>query len=358
MRFHNKYRALGILITLVMLTGCSEEPTTKKPRTKSEHLVEVTQASVREVSIEKTLPGTLQPIRSVKIFTQEEGLLNKLPYFEGDKVEKNTQIAHLDDAPIRADLAKANAELEQAKLDFKRVKNLLPRKLASDDEVAKAKTAVQVAQSEVTQNQIRLNYTKITAPFSGIISERLVEAGDVIPKLDHILTLIDTSSLKAKVFVSELLLPLIKQNDPVTMTIDALGDQRFDAHVMRIHPVIDDDTRRGVIEIELSPVPESALPGQLCRITLSTLNKQRLMIPFDAMRNDNEGSFVYKIVEGKAVKTYIRTGLQSGFDIEVLDGLKDNDTVITKGFFGLKNKKAVKIVNSQAPETAITEKQL
>ena len=343
-----KFKLLTLITLTIFFSACSEESTTQKPKAGSGHLVEVTQAVVREVSIEKTLPGTLQPVRSVKIYTQEEGLLNQLPFFEGDLVNKDTLIAQLDDAPIQADLAKANANLKQAKLDFKRIKNLLPRKLASEDEVAKAQTAVDVAQSEVTQNTIRLNYTKITAPFDGIISERFVEAGDVIPKLDHILTLIDVSSLKAKVFISELLLPLIKQNDEVTMTIDALGDQQFDARIMRIHPVIDEDTRRGIIEVELNPVPEGALPGQLCRITLSTLTKQRLMIPFDAMRNDNKGSFVYKVVDGKAVRNYIRTGLQSGFDIEILDGVKANDVIITKGFFGLKNNKPVKIISSES----------
>ena len=160
------------------------------------------------------------------------------------------------------------------------------------------------------------------------------------------LTLIDTTSLKAKVFVSELLLPLIKLNDLVTLTIDALGDQQFQARVIRIHPVIDEDTRRGVIEINLQPVPTGALPGQLCRITLKSLKKQRLMIPFDAMRNDNEGAYVYRIIDNKVAKTYIRAGLQSAYDIEVLDGLTPQDTIVLKGFFGLKNKQTVKIISS------------
>ena len=178
MRFHNLSRALLLihllLIGVLTTTGCSDQPATSKQRQKSAHLVEVTQPELREVSIDKTLTGTLQAIRSVQIFNQEEGLLTKLPYYEGDVVEQGEQIAQLEDASVRADLAKATANLKQAELDLKRLKDLIPRKLASEDEVAKARTAVDVAKAEVIQNQIRLDYTKITAPFTGTISERLV----------------------------------------------------------------------------------------------------------------------------------------------------------------------------------------
>lgn len=352
---HRYGRALWLLLSLPLFLACSDRASDNNKKAATEHLVEITRAELREVSLQQTLPGTLQPIRSVNIFSQEEGLLISLPYYEGDRVSQGTEIARLDDALIRAELSKASANLKQAQLNLKRLKDLLPRKLASDDEVAKARTAVQVAQAELDHIAIRLEYTKITAPFDGTISARLVEPGDVIARLSHLLTLIDTSSLKATVYISELLLPLVKQDDAVSISIDALGDQQFAARVMRIHPVIDRDTRRGVIEVELTPVPEQALPGQLCRITINTHGKQRLMIPFDAMRNDSEGAFVFRIVDGKALKTPIRTGLKSGYDIEVLEGLQADQPIVLKGFFGLKHEQPVSIVGQDAPVTAAAQ---
>jgi membrane fusion protein (multidrug efflux system) len=346
MRIHSLIRAIALLALGLGLLACSDDQAPKKPKTATEHLVETTFAQTRDISIRQELLGTLQALRRVQIFNQEEGLLIELPYYEGDRVKKGAQLARLDDALVRAELGSASANLKQAQLDLKRIQNLLPRKLASEDEVAKARTAVDVAKAEVDQLKIRLDYTRIHAPFDGTISERRVEPGDVIPRLSHILTLIDTRQLKATVYISELLLPQISKGDAVSIKIDALGDQRFAAHVNRIHPVIDENSRRGVIEVILDPVPQRALPGQLCRITVDTRKQPRLLIPFDAMRNDNEGPFVYKIVDGKAIKTYIRTGLQHEFDIEVLDGLQAGEQIISKGFFGLKNKKPVKIVNS------------
>jgi len=258
-------------------------------------------------------------------------------------VKKNTVLAKLDDALITADLNKAHASLKQAKLDLKRLKNLLPRKLASDDEVAKSKTAVDIAQAELNHYTIKLAQTIIKAPFTGIISERLVESGDVMPLYKHIMSLIDSSRLKVKIYISELLLPLIQKNDHVKIKIDALGDQQFNGQVIRIHPTIDADTRRGIIEIELNPVPSGALPGQLSRITLNTKSKTRLMIPFDAVRHDNDGAYVFTVLENKSKRINVRTGLQNSEEIEILEGLNENDNVITRGFFGLKNNQAVNI---------------
>ncbi|HEY9051050.1 MAG TPA: efflux RND transporter periplasmic adaptor subunit [Gammaproteobacteria bacterium] len=346
MLYHTKTTLFTTLLLTLLVTACSPGDSDKDKDKKQAHLVETAVASIREVSIQQTLPGTLEAYRKVQVFNQEEGLLAKLDYFEGDKVSKGTLIATLDEALIKDELNKATATLKQAQLDFKRLNNLVPRSLASEDQIAKASTAVEIAKAEVSQYQTRLARTRILAPFDGIISERLVEPGDVLPMHQHILSVIDTSSLIARIYISELLLPLVNVGDPVEIKIDALGKQVFNGKVIRTHPTIDADTRRGVIEIELKPVPEGALPGQLCRVTLSTEKVSRLMIPFDAVRYDNTGSFVFVVQDNKAIRKNIKTGLQSQTDIEILDGVQEKDIVVTKGFFGLKTNAQVSISQS------------
>ncbi len=340
---HNKIKVISLFLVFLLLAACSDNQPVSKRHKKSAHLVEITSANIKQVSIQKTLPGSLEAVRTVQIFNQVEGLLTTLPFYPGDIVKKDTVLAKLDDALITADLNKARASLKQAKLDLKRLKNLLPRKLASEDEVAKSKTAVDIAQADLNRYTTKLAQTIIQAPFTGIISERLVEPGDVIPLYKHMTSLIDTSSLKVKIYISELLLPLIQKSDPVKIKIDALGDHKFNGQVTRTYPTIDTDTRRGIIEIKLNPVPEGALPGQLSRVTLNTKSKARLMIPFDAIRHDNDGAYVFTVSENKSGRINIRTGLQSGEEIEILEGLNENDNVITRGFFGLKNNQLVNI---------------
>ena len=337
---HNYNKVMALLLSVCILAACSDTPSARD-KDRPAHLVETTTVTLKDISLQTTLPGTLEAFRTVHIFNQEQGLLKNLPIYEGDKVKQNDLLASLDDALIKSDLNKATATLKQAELDLKRLHNLVPRKLASEDQIAKAKTAVQIARADVDHNQTRLNQTQIMAPFEGIISERLVEPGDVIPLYTHMLTLIDTSSLKARIYVSELLLPLINLDDPVFIKIDALGDQTFNGYVKRIYPTIDADTRRGVVEINISPVPAGALPGQLCRITLATENKPRLMIPFDVIRHDNQGTYVFKIENNKARRVNIRTGVQHNEDIEIIENLNENDIVVSKGFFGLEDDKEI-----------------
>lgn len=337
----HKYRkVLILLLAAFLLPACSDDTATSE-RKKPAHLVETSVVSIKDVSLETTLSGTLEASRVVRIFNQEHGLLKSLPFYESDHIKQNDLLASLDDALIRSDLNKATATLQQTQLDLKRLKNLVPRKLASEDQIAKAKTAVSIAQAEVDRNRTRLKHTQITSPFDGVISQRLIEPGDVIPLYSHMLTLIDISSLKVRIHVSELLLPLIKQNDLVTIKIDALGDLTFDGQINRIYPTIDADTRRGVVEIHIKPTPDGALPGQLCRITLSTEIKPRRMIPYDAVRHDDQGTYVFKIENNKAKRINIRTGIQHNENIEILEGLSENDVIVSKGFFGLGHDKEV-----------------
>ncbi len=339
-------RAFSLLLILLSLSACSDDKTATQQRKPTPHLVETARVDIQQVSIQKTLPGTLEAIRTVKIFNQEQSILTSLPFYEGQRVTKGTTLATLDNALIKADLNKAKATLKQAQLDLKRLQNLIPRKLASEDEIAKAKTAVDIAEAELNLQKTRLAHTRIQAPFDGIISLRQAEPGDVVPLHSHILSLIDTSSLKIRLFISELLLPLIKPGDAVSIRIDALPDQSFNGEVVRTHPTIDSNTRRGIVEVVLKPVPNQALPGQLARVSLSTQQQARLMMPFDALRHDNRGPYVFVVENQQAKHVAISTGLQTGEYIEVVEGLTRGDLVITKGFFGLKHNKTVTVTKS------------
>lgn len=336
-----------------MLSACGDSNEGDSKRKKDTHIVETVQAGYQNIAIERTLPGTLQPLREVRIINQLQGLLIEMPVFPGDRVSQGQVLAKLDDSLVKAELKKAKATLDQAKLDLRRLKNLAPRKLASESEVAQAKTQADIADAELKLKQTEFEHTLITSPIDGVISQREVEPGDVVPLHTHLLSVIDTSSLKAEISISELLLPSISIGSEVSIAIDALGAQHFPGKITRIYPSINKDTRKGTIEVMLSPVPEGALAGQLCRVRIQTPPQSRLMIPYDAMRHDKKGAHVFIVEDGKAIRVNITTGIQQDELIEVVDGLQDKQTIVSKGFFGLKEGIAVKSVthNQATPET-------
>jgi len=348
--------SLKVVISLLfslLFSACDNSDSTGSKRKKPAHLVETVITGYQNVSASRTLPGTLQPVREVQIINQAPGLLLKLPVYPGDKVKTGQTLAQLDDTIIKAEVQKAQATLNQARVDLRRLKDLAPRKLASESEVAQAQTRKDIAASELQLKQTEFKHSHIRAPIDGVISARMVEPGDVLPIHTQLLTLIDTTSLKAEIHLSELLLPLIEPGNAVDIQIDALGPQTFKGKIQRIYPSIDRDTRRGTIEITLSPVPKGAIAGQLCRVSLHTLSKSRLMIPYNSIRHDKQGAYVYVLNAEKALRVNITTGIQQGQLIEVLSGLNENQEIISKGFFGLKHNMNVKKVN---PANASLEK--
>ena len=356
-RLTPKYVTFLILLALAMFsTGCTDsgKPEKQAKRKPKDHLVEIIEVKQQPLAVSSVRNGTLRPMREVRIFNQEEGGVQKLPYYEGDVVKQGDVLVRMDDSLLRAELAKATANYSQALSDLTRLKKLRGKKLVAEEQIARASTALDVADADIKLLNARLGYTNVHAPFDGTVSQRLVEPGDVLPKYTHITSLIDVSALITEVPISELLLPSLHVGDAVSIRIDALGDQTFTGRISRIHPTLDRSTRRGIIEVQLSPVPEGARPGQLCRVTLSTREQVRRAIPFVALRRDNQSEYVYIVNDDNKVKRInVRSGIRLADRVEILEGLQDNHRVITRGFLGLRENKTVTIVNQDKSITQV-----
>lgn len=344
-----RLRLLAFTLPL-LIAACGQQtdaPAQAKKKPVKAHLVQ-TQVLAREsISSSYTRTGSLRARRLARIYNQEEGRILELPWFEGDQVAEDGLLLRLDDALLRAELDKAKANTRQARLDLKRMQNLVERKAASKDELERARTALDVAAAEQRMLQTRLGYMRIRAPFDGLISERLVEPGDVISEHTHVLTLVDPSSLVIEVQVSELLLPQLAVDDPVTLRIDALGGKPLSGRILRIHPQLDRNTRQGVVEVLLEPVPGGARAGQFARVTLNSAARERLLIAFSALQRDREGEFVYRLDEqSKVQRIPVRSGLRAADRVEIVEGLEAGDEIVIRGFLGLSPGKQVERVAS------------
>ncbi len=370
---------LSIWLTAFIIAGlvaCSQDTAKENRKPDKAHLVE--SASVERVNsgVTRVRTGTLRARREINIYAQEEGRVTALPNYEGDKVTKGQIIARLDDELLRSQLARAEATRLKAEQDLRRIRDLHKKRLTTDEELSRAETDLEVARADVELLNTRLSYTVIKAPISGVISNRLTEPGNVVEKHNQLLTISDPSSLVTEVSVSELLMPHMAIDDPVKVTIDALGPSVYNGHIVRIHPTLDPVTRRGMVEMELKPVPPGARPGQLCRVEFTTRVAPRLVIPFRAIRRDDQGEYVFVLQDagsainaadktdtnndqqpnksGKngdantvVIRAAVRSGLRLGEQVEILEGLEEKQQVVVRGFLGLSEGKKVKIVKPQ-----------
>lgn len=331
-------------ISVSLLTGCTDDPARiKKKPSRPAQLIELSSANTETIQHSSQRTGSLHARTKIQLFNQEEGALTELPFYEGAIVKKDDVLVRIDDKLLRAEFDKANATRRQAEQDLARLIKLRAKRLVAEEELTRAHTALDVAKADESLLQTRLGYTRMHAPIDGVISQRLAEPGLVVSKHTHLLTLLDTSSLITEVAVSELLLPGLSIGDDVEVRIDALPGQSFMGKILRIHPSLNVATRSGIVEIVLDPPPQGALPGQLCRVTLQSPPQARLMIPFSALRRDQEGEFVFTVNdEHKAIRSPVHSGLRIEQKIEILEGLKDGQQVIIKGFLGLKDGKPVR----------------
>ncbi|WP_027853827.1 efflux RND transporter periplasmic adaptor subunit [Marinobacterium litorale] len=334
--------------SLLLLAGCEQTEQAQTARSApSVHLVEVTRATLEPVSIHRTRTGTLRAERVVNIHAREAGEIRSLPFYPGDSVAQGAVLVELDDVLLRAELGRARAALSEAQQNLERLRQLTGRNLVSHEDLLRRETQARVARADVDILETRLAYTRIEAPFEGVISERLVEPGGVVERYDHLLTLIDPTQLIAQVSLSELVLAQLSVGDPVSVSIDALGGESVPAHVSRIYPQVDPVTRRGELEIRLASPPARAKPGQLIRVKLATADKPRLMLPFGALLFE-EQPFVYVVNrEGSVERRTLVTGIRLGDQIEILDGIEPGDRIVVRGFLGLTPGKAVSVVNAE-----------
>jgi membrane fusion protein (multidrug efflux system) len=335
-----------LLLLSLLLPACGDG--NEQSRKSAGHPVEVATVSAAEEGQSSVFTAVLEAWRTVRVIAQEEGQLVELPVYEGDRVKQGQVIARLDDSLLRAELNKTIATRRQAQKDLARLQTLKKKQLVSDEQLSRAQTALAVARADEQALRTRVDYMAIRAPFDGVISQRLVEPGDVIARHQHILTLLDDSQLRARLQVSELFLPLMKKDDPAQVRIDALGAQQYPAQISRIYPSVDEQTRQGVVEILLKNVPEGALPGQLCRVQIQLPATGRATIPLIAIRHDGAELYVYRVNgEGKAQRVTVRIGVHLGERVEIIEGLGLGEQVITRGFIGLREGSPVKVVNGE-----------
>jgi len=355
-------KQLLIILTcrcLILLGGCSQDT---EPLRSNKHAgntakrVEAVDASIRELAYTLERTGSLKAKRRVQLYNQEEGRLVEIRFYEGDTVTKDELLIRLDDSLLKAELDKARATRRQAKENRNRIKTLQSKRMASDDERLQAVTNLLIATAELDLLQARYEYTRIRAPFSGIVTQRLAEPGDIAPKHTNLMTLIDPATLIIRLELSELALAQLDIDTPVKIIIDALGDTPISGNITRIFPTVDERTRLGQVEISLLQLPEGIREGQFTRVILSTPAKQRLTLPFNTIRRDKQGEFVYRIVDARAQKARVRTGLRQSGLVEILGGLEAGDSIIIRGFLGLKDGQSVELTKPDSMEQAARDK--
>jgi RND family efflux transporter MFP subunit len=326
-----------------------------------------------QISEKVSLTGSLRAKEQVDVSPKIAGRLVSMLVDTGHPVAQGALIAQIEDDEIRqqverskaaiavveATIAQREAELGNAKVELERKKQLVDAGVLSRMELDAlemrhrvAISQVELARAQKRQSEaerreldIRQSQTRIYSPVTGLVAKRHAHPGAMITPGTSIVTVVSVSPMVIEAKASERDIARVKRGLPVTVTVDSLPGQRFTGRIMRISPLLDAQTRNGLVEIEI-PNRGGTLKGEMfARVELDLGgSRETTLLPRDALvyRGDQPG--VYVIESEKAKFIALETGMTQEDKVEVISGLKAGDAVVTRGSNLLKDGDRVRVM--------------
>ncbi|HEV2329898.1 MAG TPA: efflux RND transporter periplasmic adaptor subunit [Verrucomicrobiae bacterium] len=323
--------------------------------------VAVEKVTREDLSRNVTIPAEFRPYVEVELHAKVSGYVNQMNVDFGDKVKAGELLAtievpELDDQLNSAIAAeqKAEADYTNASLIYSRLESVNrahPNLVAEQDlDTAQANAQMTYAQiaaakADVGRYQTLVSYTRITAPFDGVVTRRYADPGALIQAG----TSSDTQSLPLVRVSDNYLLRLdfpvdvsyvrdVHVGDPVQVHIDSLGGKTFPGTVTRFTCDIDDNTRKMITEIEV-PNPKLEIdPGMYCTVDLTVENRKNVLaIPTEAVISGATPSVYVVNGENQIEERPIQLGLETPDKYEVLSGLKEGDLVVVGNHSEIEN---------------------
>ena len=229
---------------------------------------------------------------------------------EGNYVREGQTLAQIDARELEAQVKSATASLELAESTAKRSDELWRQRIVTALEYERDRAALASAQASLEQLKTRLGYATIRAPISGVVTEKRLEAGDIVSPQTRLFSVAETSTLVSRVMVSELDVPLIKQGAAVDVSVDALGGARVQGRIRRVFPAADTVTRLVPVEVALTGSALNQLkPGYTIRSTFRLGSRDdALLIPTRAVMGPAGARTVVIVRQGKSERRIVRVG--------------------------------------------------
>lgn len=293
-----------------------------------------------------SLPATLAPWQQVVLHAKVSGYIATISVDKGDTVKAGQVIAHIEVPELQADLAKSKAEVAAASLESKRMQEARAKSpdivLPQSVEDADAKLAI--AKAGMERITTLLAFAEIKAPFDGIVTARHVDAGALVTaNTSKIVEIMDASTLRLQIPVTEMESSLVAIGKPVKAQIDASGPAPVEATVSRIAYALDPSTRTMLAEADLKNAELKLRPGMyaMARIAVEKHDKA-ILIPVAGLVMEKTNAFVFKHVDDKAMKTAVKPGFNDGTNVEIPE-LKPDDLILLPGTTLLTDKQPVTI---------------
>jgi membrane fusion protein, multidrug efflux system len=308
----------------------------------------VMEISAKPLSDDFTVNGSFTPVHELTLLSEGQGKVRGLYFAVGDFVKEGQVLAKLDDDLIVSNLALANAMYDKARRDLQKYEGMLKSDAVSSQQVEDARLALRKAETDVTTLKKQLDYSSIKAPIQGTITKRHIETGSLVMPGTMIADIVDISRLKFIANVSESEAVRITKGMNVEITSSLFPGVTYQGKVLSIG-IKADESKRFPAEIGLENDPKHPLKAGMFGTASFRLGSEReaLSIPRHSIVGSIREPRVYVVENNRAILKDIRIGSATDQDVEVLEGLKAGEVVVTSGQINLDNGTPVTIVNKK-----------
>lgn len=287
------------------------------------------------VPVRVEVTGQVAATSQAMLSSQVQSAVQEIRVREGSLVKKGETLVVLDSRDLRADLARVEAELENAKAHVARMRQLFTQDSVAKQELENAERTFKVAEANRKAALTRVSYTRVTAPFDGLVTEKMIEAGELASPGRALLRMEDPRRLRLEATVAEGDLKAVSRGDKVKVTIDALQGQVLKGTVALILPTGDPSTHTFLVKVDL---PETAglKTGMFGRMQLDTGTGQSLVIPRKSVVERGELTGVYVVgSDALAHLRWVKLGRSLDGAVEILSGLNVGEQILVDGTKGV-----------------------
>ena len=322
----------------------------------------VSSTTVKEEDWAPTLSaiGSVSAVQGAVVSTELGGVVAEIDFQNGSVAKKGDVLMRLDSSAEEAQLRTAQADLELAKSNLERERDLAARKVVSKQELDSAQSTFGQKQGAVDNMRAFITKKEVRAPFDGMLGIRQVNVGQMINSGQQVVQLTGLDRVYVDFALPQQNLPQLAAGYEAHVHADALPGREFKGEVTAINSMVDNVTRNISLQATLDNPDHVLRPGMFVKVDVILPEKSKtLVIPGSAVSYAPYGNSVFVIDKKKDPKTgkesqslrqaFVRIGEARGDFVAVTEGLKAGDVVVSTGVFKLRNGMPVVINNDLAP---------
>lgn len=342
----------AILILLLLLSGCNDP--SQGAQTDVTSRVSVVELKKESISKLINTTGTVLATSQVDLNSEVSGKYRlqvnpqtRRPFQMGDKVKKGQVIIRLEDPEYENNIAIDVKEdnLELAKQEVLKQKELYEKGGVTQTEIRNSEIRLKTTEYEFENSLISLDRMNIKAPFDGVIVDLPHFTADVkVPNGSLMVSLMAYSKMYMEVNLPESAIGYIAVNQPVNITHYTLPDDTIRGSITEISPAISKETRTFKNKIVVDNVDLKLRPGMFAKADIVVDHAgETIVIPKNVIQTNRRRKFVYVVEKNIAIARDIQTGLEDENNVQVVEGLSENEMLVIRGYETLRNNTKVRI---------------